>query len=106
MGESWNEGVRGTQVPALINTDATTIRCVAGPGSGKTFGLVRRVERILHPAGLGVDGRNVLVVAFNRVIARQLRDDIGARVCRSNSASPRDYWTRGRRARRFCCSAY
>jgi len=80
MGESWNEGVRGTQVPALINTDATTIRCVAGPGSGKTFGLVRRVERILHPSGLGVDGRNVLVVAFNRVIARQLRDDIGARL--------------------------
>jgi superfamily I DNA/RNA helicase len=80
MGESWNEGVRGTQVLALINTDATTIRCVAGPGSGKTFGLVRRVERILHPAGLGVDGRNVLVVAFNRVIARQLRDDIGARL--------------------------
>ena len=80
MGESWNEGVRGTQVPALINTDATTIRCVAGPGSGKTFGLVRRVERILHPAGLGVDVRNVLVVAFNRVIARQLRDDIGARL--------------------------
>ena len=80
MGESWNEGVRGTQGPALISTDATTIRCVAGPGSGKTFGLVRRVERILHPAGLGVDGRNVLVVAFNRVIARQLRDDIGARL--------------------------
>ncbi len=80
MSESWNEGVRGTQVPALINADAATIRCVAGPGSGKTFGLVRRVERILHPAGLGVDGRNVLVVAFNRVIARQLRDDIGARL--------------------------
>src|SRR5438128_10341388 len=39
MGESWNEGVRGTQVPALINADAATIRCVAGPGSGKTFGL-------------------------------------------------------------------
>jgi len=80
MSESWNEGVRGTQVPALINADAATIRCVAGPGSGKTFGLVRRVERILHPAGLGVDGRNVLVVAFNRVIARQLRDDISARL--------------------------
>ena len=49
MPESWNVGVRGTQVPLLINLDADTIRCVAGPGSGKTFGLVRRVERILHP---------------------------------------------------------
>src|SRR5437899_3017224 len=36
MPESWNEGVRGTQVPLLINLDADTIRCVAGPGSGKT----------------------------------------------------------------------
>lgn len=80
MPESWNQDVRGVQVPPLINSDADTIRCVAGPGSGKTFGLVRRVERILHPEGLAVDGHEVLVVAFNRVIARQLRDDIGARL--------------------------
>lgn len=80
MPKSWNEGVRGTQVLPLINSDANTIRCVAGPGSGKTFGLVRRVERILHPDGLGVDGHDVLVVAFNRVIARQLRGDIHARL--------------------------
>ncbi|MGA3318548.1 MAG: UvrD-helicase domain-containing protein [Candidatus Korobacteraceae bacterium] len=80
MPESWNEGIRGRQLLPLINSDADTIRCVAGPGSGKTFGLVRRVERILHPDGLGVDGRNVLVVAFNRVIARQLRVDIQARL--------------------------
>ena len=64
----------------LITSDAETIRCLAGPGSGKTFGLVRRVERILHPDGLAVDGHDVLVVAFNRVIARQLRDDIHERL--------------------------
>jgi hypothetical protein len=46
MLHPWDEGVRGTQVPVLINSDAI-IRCVAGPDSGKTFGLVRRVERIL-----------------------------------------------------------
>jgi superfamily I DNA/RNA helicase len=80
MAESWNQDVRGTQVPPLINSDADTIRCVAGPGSGKTFGLVRRVERILHPDGLAADGKEVLVVAFNRVIARQLRQDIVARL--------------------------
>jgi AAA domain/Phage integrase family len=80
MLESWNEGVRGAQVPPLINSDADTIRCVAGPGSDKTFGLVRRIERIIHPEGLAVDGHEVLVVAFNRVIARQLREDIGARL--------------------------
>jgi DNA helicase-2/ATP-dependent DNA helicase PcrA len=80
MSHPWDQDVRGTQVSILINSDAATLRCVAGPGSGKTFGLVRRVERILHPAGLGVDGHDVLVVAFNRVIARQLRDDIQARL--------------------------
>jgi hypothetical protein len=80
MTYPWNEGVLGTQVPVLINLDAATIRCVAGPGSGKTFGLIRRVERILHPAGLGAGGRQVLVVAFNRVIAQQLRDEIAVRL--------------------------
>jgi ATP-dependent DNA helicase UvrD/PcrA len=80
MPQSWNQGVLGIEVPRLINLDADTIRCVAGPGSGKTFGLVRRVERILHPEGLAVDGHDVLVVAFNRVIARQLRDDIDVRL--------------------------
>lgn len=49
MTEPWNQGIRGEQVLPLVNSNADTIRCVAGPGSGKTFGLVRRVERILHP---------------------------------------------------------
>ncbi len=80
MTQSWNQGVVGSEVPLLINLDADTIRCIAGPGSGKTFGLVRRVERILHPEGLAADGHDVLVVAFNRVIARQLQDDIYARL--------------------------
>jgi superfamily I DNA/RNA helicase len=80
VAQPWNQGIRGQQVLPLINSDADTIRCVAGPGNGKTFGLVRRVERILHPAGLAADGREVLVVAFNRVIARQLREDIEARL--------------------------
>ena len=73
--EPWNDGVRGNQVLPLINRDAPT-RVEAGPGTGKTFGLIRRVERIVHPDGLGVAGRQVLVVAFNRVIANQLRVEL------------------------------
>jgi hypothetical protein len=72
----WNLGVKGTQVLPLINDDAAFIRVEAGPGTGKTFGLVRRVMRILHPDGLGVSGPKVAVVAFNRVIANQLRDEV------------------------------
>jgi DNA helicase II / ATP-dependent DNA helicase PcrA len=76
MSEPWNKGVRGTEVLPLINLDRRIIRVEAGPGTGKTFGLVRRVQRILHPDGLGVAGPEVLVVAFNRVIAKQLKRDI------------------------------
>src|SRR5271166_724317 len=80
MPESWNADVRGTQVLPLINKDAPTLRVEAGPGTGKTFGLVRRVERILHPNGLAANGRDVLIVAFNRVIAKQLQQEIQARL--------------------------
>jgi superfamily I DNA/RNA helicase len=72
----WHEDVQGTQVLPIIDLDDDTIRVEAGPGTGKTFGLVRRVQRILHPEGLNVPGGKVLVVAFNRVIAKQLQKDI------------------------------
>lgn len=74
----WNKDVLGTQSLPLINDDADTIRVEAGPGTGKTFGLVRRVQRLLHPDGLNVSGRDVLVVAFNRVIAKDLAEEIEA----------------------------
>src|SRR5688572_20649133 len=83
LSASWNLDVKGTQVLPLINDDAPVIRVEAGPGTGKTFGLVRRVLRILHPNGLGVSGRKVAVVAFNRVIAVQLRDEITAALKKS-----------------------
>lgn len=74
--EPWNEGVIGHQVPPLINSNERFIRVQAGPGTGKTFGLVRRVQRILHPDGLNVKGDEVLVVAFNRVIAKQMQVEV------------------------------
>lgn len=74
--QPWLKDIRGTQVLPIINLDDDTIRIIAGPGTGKTFGLVRRVQRILHPHGLNVPGNEVLVVAFNRVIASQLKEDI------------------------------
>ena len=76
----WHENIRGTQVFPIIDFDDDIIRVEAGPGTGKTFGLVRRVQRILHPLGLNVPGSRVLVVAFNRVIAKQLRLEIEKRL--------------------------
>lgn len=81
--DPWHEGVRGTQVLPIIDLENDIIRVEAGPGTGKTFGLVRRVQRILHPQGLNVPGSQVLVVAFNRVIAKQLQKDIDERLANS-----------------------
>ena len=80
----WNQGVRGQQVLPLINDDAPVLRVEAGPGAGKTFGLARRVHRIVDPRGLGVDPARVLVVAFNRVIARDLYNAIHERLRESD----------------------
>ena len=73
----WLLGVKGDEVPALITATAPFIRVEAGPGTGKTFGLVRRVLRLFHPTGANAGRGDVLVVAFNRVIAKQLSDEIG-----------------------------
>jgi len=86
--EPWNQGVRGVQVPPLINSNAKALRVQAGPGTGKTFGLLRRVVRVLHPRGFNAPPRTVLVCAFNRIIAKQLSNDIEAELSR-------DYVTSG-----------
>jgi DNA helicase II / ATP-dependent DNA helicase PcrA len=74
--DPWLLDVRGEQVMPLINEDAGTMRVEAGPGTGKTYGLKRRVLRLIHPNGLGVDPARVLVCSFNRVIANDLRAEI------------------------------
>ena len=78
MPEEWLSSVEGIEVLPLITSDDPVIRVEAGPGTGKTFGLVRRVQRLVHPAGGNVPGQRILVVAFNRAIAKQLHDDIVA----------------------------
>lgn len=55
----WNNDVEGTDTLAFINVDTPVLRVEAGPGTGKTFGLIRRVQRIVHPDGLNVSGSDV-----------------------------------------------
>jgi DNA helicase II / ATP-dependent DNA helicase PcrA len=74
----WLQGVEGDQVRPLITLDAPVLCVPSGPGTGKTFGLRRRVLRLLHPDGLGLAPSRVLVCAFNRVIAQALRDELKA----------------------------
>jgi DNA helicase II / ATP-dependent DNA helicase PcrA len=72
----WLRDVEGNQLIPLITEDVPVLRVPAGPGTGKTFGLRKRVLRILHPDGLACDPSRVVVCAFNRVIANDLRREI------------------------------
>lgn len=85
----WLEGVAGEQVRPLIAREAPVIRVQAGPGTGKTFGLRKRVLRLLHPRGLGADPARVLVCSFNRVIASDLRNEIAAELAPHGLGSPK-----------------
>ena len=72
----WEQGVKGEAIKPVINNDGGCIRVEAGPGTGKSFGLKRRVVRLLHAGGLALAPSSVLVVAFNRIIANDLRVEI------------------------------
>ena len=66
----WLEGINGEELPKLIESKAPVIRVIAGPGSGKTLAIERRVRWLVE--GMSVDPARIFVGAFNREIARQL----------------------------------
>lgn len=44
---SWDDGLTGNAL-SIAGTDDTPLRVLAGPGTGKTFALMRRVMRVLQ----------------------------------------------------------
>jgi DNA helicase-2/ATP-dependent DNA helicase PcrA len=54
----------------FVDSAARRIRCLAGPGTGKTRALQRRVERLL--ADEHVPGSRIFAVTFTRLAASQL----------------------------------
>ena len=66
---NWNEGLAG---PALniAQADHSPLRVVAGPGTGKTFALMRRIARLLHT---GNDPESVFLCSFTRTAAADLQ---------------------------------
>lgn len=69
--DEWPDAISDTEGPQLI---------VAGPGTGKTEFLVRRVSHLLEA---GTDPHAILVLTFSRRGAADLRQRIGDRLGRS-----------------------
>jgi superfamily I DNA/RNA helicase len=71
----WLAGIEGEHVTQLIESDVHVIAVVAGPGSGKTTGIKRRVQRLIE--GDEVPPERIFVGTFTRAIAGELRASLG-----------------------------
>ena len=69
---SWDTGLNG-QALNVAKIDERRLRVVAGPGTGKTFALMRRVARLLEE---GQAPTRIMVVTFTRNAADSLVVDL------------------------------
>jgi DNA helicase-2/ATP-dependent DNA helicase PcrA len=70
----WSDGlVAGTAAYDVAASLNSRIRVVAGPGTGKSFAMKRRVARLLET---GVDPAAILPVTFTRVAAEDLHREL------------------------------
>lgn len=71
---AWDDGLTGRALEIARSTNSP-IRVLAGPGTGKSFALKRRLTRLLEE---GADPTQILVVTFTRTAAADLIQEIGA----------------------------
>ncbi|MGI6256903.1 MAG: UvrD-helicase domain-containing protein [Anaerovoracaceae bacterium] len=71
---AWDTGIdKKSAAYKFASGKSKVIRVVAGPGTGKSFGLQRRVARLLEE---GQEPRKILAVTFTRTAAQDLRNEI------------------------------
>lgn len=71
---SWSDGIApGTPSHKIAASPNSQIRVVAGPGTGKSFAMKRRVARLLET---GISPRKILPVTFTRVAAEDLHREL------------------------------
>src|ERR1017187_7407911 len=68
----WNDGLTGTALQ-IASTLETPLRVMAGPGTGKSFAMKRRIARLLEE---GADPVRILAVTFTRNAAASVVDDL------------------------------
>jgi len=73
----WRKGLEG-QALRIAASDSRYVRILAGPGTGKTFTMMRRIARFLEE---GTNPSRILVATFTRTAAEDLRrklENLGA----------------------------
>ena len=73
MGNMWKKGIKGSESLDIISSDDEEICVIAGPGTGKTFALKRKVLRHLEE---GSDPSKILVVTFSRTAASDIKEEL------------------------------
>ncbi len=69
---NWNDGLTGTALN-IAQVDKSPLRVVAGPGTGKSFALMRRVARLL---AVGNSPESIFLCSFTRTAAADLAESI------------------------------
>ena len=68
----WDQGLEGPSLQ-IAGSDHSPLRVRAGPGTGKTFTLMRRIARLLEN---GTRPRQILVSTFTRTAAGDLKQEL------------------------------
>jgi DNA helicase II / ATP-dependent DNA helicase PcrA len=68
----WNDNLVGAALN-IASTNNTPLRVMAGPGTGKSHAMNRRVARLLES---GADARRILAATFTRTAAASLVNDL------------------------------
>ncbi|HEY3287026.1 MAG TPA: ATP-dependent helicase [Gemmatimonadaceae bacterium] len=72
---AWNDNLQvGTPAHSIAASVHTRIRVLAGPGTGKSFAMKRRVARLLEVDG--ISPTRLLAVTFTRVAAEDLHREL------------------------------
>lgn len=73
---AWNDNIEaGSSAYNLAASNEKTIRAVAGPGSGKSFAINKRILRLLES---GVSPDKILAITFTRTAAHDLKTEISS----------------------------
>lgn len=84
--EGWREGLVSDQ-PNAVAHFGSHARLLAGPGTGKTFCLARRIEYLISEQGISPE--EIVALTFTRAAAAELRNRVQERLGLEGDEGPR-----------------